>query len=393
MKWWLLLLLCVLVLEEVWAVRAEPLLSSQDADPPSPDDSSPSQQQPAADTTPRRLFTPGAFAGEYAKLCSLKSVKILKQDQNTGYNTDDVLKHVGKYCGAGAPTQINDDEMQLPGVEGIVQWRTRQMFLPANTHFFSCSDSRANYALMGTPGGDIGEVILAFSAVEKLKGLILEEQQINGMLQDLVRFLIDQGRPYLYMHSDKKALEAWKQAARVSDARNPRTVLERTSLLQRAVQPDHIGCHHLRNILQKPDEFGVRFELAASLITAFLNVYFDPANHLRRNLLYIILDGDMADEAVLQVDSPKQCAPGSPLVVPTETVDGASHSIAVNHYTAVQYFRQQLTQFLCPLFNLHPKDVLLEMNQRGESNMMRTFKASSAGKPSYVARFEPMRYN
>jgi hypothetical protein len=51
-----------------------------------------------------------------------------------------------------------------------------QLFRPSNIqfadttlHFFSCVDSRSKYALIGAPGGDMGEFIIGLCALEQVR--------------------------------------------------------------------------------------------------------------------------------------------------------------------------------------------------------------------------------
>lgn len=61
----------------------------------------------------------------------------------------------------------------------------------------SCVDGRDDAGVLGTPGGDAGELVLALSAAEKLTGRALSQPQIDALLR---RRLDALGR--FYLHTD-----------------------------------------------------------------------------------------------------------------------------------------------------------------------------------------------
>jgi len=212
------------------------------------------------------------------------------------------------------------------------------------THFFSCVDSRSEYAVLGTPGGDVGELIMAFGAAEYLNPLHkFSLGEVNELVQEFLHRMKAMGKEYLYMHTDEAAESALKEAAGVKSIKNPASADERNTLLGMVSNPEYIGCTHLKAMIEDSASYHVRKELVEHVIKVFHNVLYDNWNPLRHRLLYVTLKGEASKGPGMKVFTPHVCkSHEAPLVVPNT---GKSKAW-VYHHKHVTYFRNIAAAFL-----------------------------------------------
>lgn len=191
----------------------------------------------------------------------------------------------------------------------------------------SCVDGRDALAIVGTPGGDAGELVLMLAALENLRGKPLTEREIDDAL--LLR--LDQlGR--FYLHSDVSssnslitALRADRQfdavLADVHETVQWRSFMMdppeavRELLLEHLLADGHLGCGHLRFAMQRSAEYGYRVGLAAQVIKGFFRTMWSggaepeyhvlPGGHSENAVLRINLQGGLESFASLPMVSPR----------------------------------------------------------------------------------------
>jgi len=153
---------------------------------------------------------------------------------------------------------------------------------------FSCVDGRDERGLVTTPGGDAGEFLLLLAALEQATGAVLDDDAVARAL--VLR--IDRFGDF-YMHTDAHAFESL-MAANDADMQNPEVWFdslhhaeprERDALLEHLVDPAHVGCGHIRLMLQRSDEYGIRTELVRSFLRSFYRLWWDGAPELTLTLL------------------------------------------------------------------------------------------------------------
>jgi rhodanese-related sulfurtransferase len=216
----------------------------------------------------------------------------------------------------------------------------------------SCVDGRDDSGVIGTPGGDGGEFLLALVALERITGRALDDKTIDALL---MRHVDAFGR--FYMHTDVHAANLLIKSLR-SDRRfdaalaNVSETLEwrkflthppselHDALLEHTMRPDHLGCGHIRLMRTRPHDYGVRAELVSDFLRAFL---------LRRwkgmpELEMAPLPGGHAEGAVLNIRSAHGVFGFSkiPLISPSV---GAAQAF-INHPDVTAFLRGQLAQWL-----------------------------------------------
>ena len=224
---------------------------------------------------------------------------------------------------AGPPSMAYSPEL-IASVN--LQDPDKMVFQPIMRHFFSDFDGRAKYAVMGTPGADLGEFILALSAYESansMPGRTSSPMSDGDVYQFMSGFLLDMssmGKSRFAFVTDEAAVQSWTDSAQVTDARHPMTPEGMARAIATSALPGSIGSRHLRFMVENPDVYGVRKGLATAAIRAFFEIYFDSTHPSQPRLMLIVAEGRHEEQGVVVVDRtsmyPEACAKLTPLIVP-----------------------------------------------------------------------------
>ena len=272
--------------------------------------------------------------------------------------------------------------------EGTVSWTTMAQLLVSGSQ--SCVDGRDGDAVLGTPGGDAGEYLLHLAGIERSTGIQLSADELSPLLE---RFMLHFGT--FYMHTDRGALETLATALAADEAfadvagdsnqvealiREPGERGEK--LLPYLLDPAHVGCGHLRLILQNPEEYAVRRELAEAFLSAVFRAWWAGAD-----LDYVVLEGGHAEGAVVRVSAgkPKHAYTRVPMVAP---YDGKTQMF-VAHPKVTSWMRRQVAQFLCEeltqLENIDPAAFAFAVNGLAARQLVATLTHLADGLPIYDA--------
>ncbi|MHC4959273.1 MAG: rhodanese-like domain-containing protein [Planctomycetota bacterium] len=215
----------------------------------------------------------------------------------------------------------------------------------------SCVDGRDERGVIGTLGGDAGEFLLAIAALEQVTGATLT----SGQVREAVTAHVDTFGEF-YMHTDQTAFEALAEAARADDRlRGAVAGLSSTeewvaflsappeplrdALLDLMVDPAHVGCGHMRLMLQHSDEYGIRPALVRDFIRAYYGFWWQGVPEFSPTLL----PGGHKEGAVVNVLLDEKPWPLSyvPLISP------ACHGtqMFVNHPQVVAELRRHAIEF------------------------------------------------
>ncbi len=290
--------------------------------------------------------------------------------------SEDVMKHVGD--------RLSVKWIKLPAllVRGLV----------------SCVDGRDDSGVVGSPGGDAGEMLVGLRALEKMLHRELSESDVGTLLR---RRLDVFGR--FYMHTDLDASNATIQAIRadarfehyldrVSDtlewrkflASPPREV--QNALLEHSLEPMHIGCGHLRLSLTDSRAYDTREGLVASLLKCFNQKRWAGAPELE----VVALAGGHTERAVINVRIGGPLTPFSRIPLVSPAVGGAQ--VFVHHPRVTSYLRRQLAQFLAMqtdivTSSIDADELHLEMERLGALQLGKTLGALAKGLPIYDVTF------
>lgn len=266
----------------------------------------------------------------------------------------------------------------------------------------SCVDGREDRAIIGTPGGDAGELVLGLAAAERVAGSKMDLARVP----EVTRAFADTFGG-IYLHTDNQALNHLVRALKtdrrlegaVSDLRTiddwegflrrPPEAL-RSALIEHLMQPDHVGCGHLKLALLNADIYGVRPELIQSFFRAFYTGLWEGAADLE----WVVLGGDHAEGAVVNVTVEGDLWPFSEVPMIAPSIGGVQ--MFVNHPQVVTYLREQSARFLSSrVSNLLPigkgdeKRLLAEIQGLAGKQTHETLKQLAGGLPLFDVHFAP----
>jgi hypothetical protein len=216
----------------------------------------------------------------------------------------------------------------------------------------ACVDGRDDSSVVGTPGGDAGEFVLGLAATERVLGRALTRADVTKLLR---RRLDTFGR--FYMHTDIAAGNRFIASLR-ADSRLTKAIgstyesLEwrrwlaeppveaRPVVLEHFCQPAHMGCGHLRLMLQNSEQYEVRSALVLDFLRAFFSTRWAGAAEMEN----VVLPGGHQEGAVVNVRIEGQLHAYSwvPLLSPAY----AGVQMFVNHPQVSAYMRHALAEFL-----------------------------------------------
>jgi len=316
-----------------------------------------------------------------------------------------LTRHLGPDTPPVADPQAPGDHLTLDAVRahlgdtGAIRWIRLAAFLVHGKR--SCVDGRDDHGVVGTPGGDAGEFVLAVAALEKVTGESVSDAALDQLLREWVDTF---GR--FYMHTDDHALDRLIDSLRQDDIIGPavaslehpnawRSFLAKPppavhdALIEQLIDPQHVGCGHLKLILQNPQEYGVR----PSLTPAFLRAWFRLRWEGAEDLEYVVLAGGHAEGGVLQVtvdDDDMWAYAPIPLISPFQH----DTQLFVNHPQVVDFMRQHTAEFLsraAPRAGLptpDESDLLDAIRELAGQQLGETLVRLANGLPIYEARFD-----
>ena len=263
----------------------------------------------------------------------------------------------------------------------------------------SCVDGRDETAVVGTPGGDAGELLLGLAAIEQVTGEKLTPLQIQTILGRRLETL---GRFYLHgdvtagnaliasMRSDRRLESA---LSRISESMQWRRffasppVHVREIVLEHALVPAHIGCGHLRLMATKPDVYGARPELVFGLLAAFFRARWQGSIDAD----FTVLPGGHEEGAVLDVrlDEELRAFTQVPLISPL----AQGTQTFVSHPEVASYLRHDIAHFLARQVDAlrvegkHAEPVAKRMDELAGMQTSATLGALAAGLPIFRVTF------
>ena len=339
-------------------------------------------------------------------------MQLWRQEGFTASRDPSIIEHVLQAPAPGngsdgRPLKAKKGERRLT-VERITEHvgdvsKVRKVKLAAflTTSQTSCVDGREDRAIIGTPGGDAGELVLGLAAAEIVSG----GQVDLGHVPELTRAFADTFGG-IYLHTDNHALNhlarTLKGDSRLEAAVTPLYTIDdweeflrrppmhlRDALLEHLIEPDNIGCGHLKLALLNSDAYKVRPGIVREVFRAFYRGLWDGAADLE----WVVLGGDHAEGAVVNVTVERDLWPFSQVPMLSPSVGGVQ--MFVNHPQVVTFIREQTARFLSTTVeNLLPigKDasegLLTEIPKLGGVQATETLVALAGGLPTFSVHFD-----
>ena len=262
--------------------------------------------------------------------------------------------------------------------DGAVQWVKMEDLLADLPE--SCVDGRARAGIVGTPGGNAGEFILALTALENVTKRSIDLADMDALL---ARWIDACGA--FYMHTDEHALEHF--VGGVEDVLRHPTEERKRTLLEDAGDTDCIGCGHLRLMMQHLVEYGVRQELVAAAIQAIYRRLWSGSGDID----FVVLEGAHQEGAVVNVllTSDDVTAETS---MPTLAPMVGDQQIFVNHPQAVSFMRRDTARRIAAIAGTDvDSDAWLQaVEMLGRKQLTATVGHLAADLPVYNAVFSSL---
>jgi hypothetical protein len=264
---------------------------------------------------------------------------------------------------------------------------------------FQCLDDRVAEPSMYTPGGDLGEFILALSSYLQERdptGNVRPSQEVVNAL--LMKYLesIPSSRPMIHCTDDRAIshLEAEMPLENL-DLRAPPDHAK-DSLLKKLVEVENHGDSHIRMLLKKPEWFQLSEFLAPMAVKSFYTLLWqqssDPRSPLHQSpkLKLQVLVGQSDPTGFLEVSSGELCHSGG--VAPMLIARTPQRSVLVSHLDAVSLRREELAAFFARIANASPRKINRDqlhqrLDRHGWLALETTGSRVAAGLPFYTLTY------
>lgn len=282
-----------------------------------------------------------------------------------------------------------DDITEHLGDASSIRWVKLAAILVSG--HLSCVDGRDGSGVIGTPGGDAGELLVTLAALEQATGRRIDDAELRELL--LCR-LDAFGRLYLHtdVHASNALIGALRADARFDEAlkqvfhplewrkfmaRPPEAL--RPLLIEHMLRPEHLGCGHLRLSLQRSNDYGVRPELVESFLKQFFTLRWEGvAEHE-----VAVLPGGHAEGAVVNImlEDDAEAFSHVPLVSPM----ARGSQMFLQHPQVATYLRNQLVRFLAQHEEVNVPALEARLAELAGVQLGHTLKALASGLPIYEA--------
>ncbi|MEZ4406491.1 MAG: rhodanese-like domain-containing protein [Polyangiales bacterium] len=266
-----------------------------------------------------------------------------------------------------------------------------------------CVDGRDVSGVLGTPGGDAGEFVLALAALESMTARAFSPDAIEALFR---RRLDAFGR--FYVHTDIASSNALIAAMR-ADPRfegrlpqphenlgwraffaSPPEAL-RGALTEHLMNPAHLGCGHLKLARLNADAYGARRALIDEVLRAYYRAQWAGSTETELS----VLPGGHSEGAVVDVRVSESLAPFTPVPMVSPSANGTS--IFVRHPQVSTLLRRYLAEWLLRQSGLVEAptggvDALhAEMERMGAAQAGATLGAIAKGLPVFAVEFDGPR--
>jgi hypothetical protein len=256
--------------------------------------------------------------------------------------------------------------------------------------YFHSIDGRTSDSILGTPGGDAGEFILALLVYEDLSGRQLTQASIETYFKE---WLDCMDASTFYFDTDDKAVAHLEKQLSISglDIQSPKSEYKE-KLLTALEESENEGDVHISVMLKSPDLYAVRVQTIKYFLRVFYSTLWDDTDY-QDKLTLDVLPGSHAESAFLEIRTEDACnlEQVSPLVSPR---DGSSDSMSVyiNHIDAASIRRAQLAEFFANKIarqadDITPETMFKRMNHHGLYFLDITGSYVAKDLPFYTATF------
>jgi hypothetical protein len=281
-----------------------------------------------------------------------------------------------------------DEIRQHVTQDANIEWVPAQDLLADTME--SCVDGRSDLGIIGTPGGNAGEFLLCLAVLEQVTGKPFPPEQVAPFFEAYLKAF---GK--FYMHGDTHALgglpgdlldqapPAETEARRLGNFLRQPPAEVRERLLEELLKPQHIGCGHIKLMLTRPDDYGVRPELILAFMRAFFRALWSGAS-----IDYVVLGGDHQEGAVVNIVVDTEVSNETP--IPTITPQVQGKQMFVNHPQAASFLRWNLAQGMDSLTSakVDPETFHAAIGELAQRQLGHTLAALASGLPIFEIHFK-----
>lgn len=249
-----------------------------------------------------------------------------------------------------SPEQV-DEYLHKPG---SIRWIRAGELL--NNEYGACIDGRAKEPVVGNPGGDMAILTEVAISVANQRQKPLEQTEFQMMME----WYLDRFGKF-YLHTDKHGIHALEKSLnndkKIVQVRGEFHSLEEVErfvaapqadlqirLLGHLLNPDDMGCGHLKQMLTDPSAYGVSRKVISGLMESYFELMWNGDDDQKRKLSYPILEGEHTEKAVVVVNFPDGVNENTsvPMIRPTDGTD----SVFVVHPQVTHFMQEQVASTL-----------------------------------------------
>jgi hypothetical protein len=267
---------------------------------------------------------------------------------------------------AGVATKVVEDKI---GVPSKLNWA----YVAKSS--FVCSDGRWNQPALYTPGGDLGEFILAVSSYEKMTQTKMTFAQVRDLMG---KFITKSQRSAFGMCSSTAAAEAAERIAGNFSADGIESAAG--SLMSDVADP------FLKQLLTSPDKYKTSLTTTKNCIKAFYAIKFNATGAAAAKAKVYTLTGSSDAKAIVNVKTAKRCTAaglGPLLKAAPQGTDGVQ--VVYNSEDAVKVYRNELANFFTEeTSQVDADDMRSKMTETGNVQLTQ-FALSMGSLPAFQA--------
>jgi len=208
---------------------------------------------------------------------------------------------------------------------------------------FYCMDDRVGRPVLATPGGDMGEFILALDAYKDLTpGRNITQNMVNVWLESYLKSF-PEGRVMVLCMDDRALRHLQDELQDETLSLTAPTARQQPGLTQALVEVANVGDSHIRLMLKDPANYHVDKSIVQMSLRAFYTILWNPANEMHNRVHLVELAGEPNPAAFLEVSTTQACedAAAAPLLQPRSP----ALSFLVSNLDAVTARRAELANF------------------------------------------------
>lgn len=207
---------------------------------------------------------------------------------------------------------------------------------------FYCLDDRVDKPGLATPGGDLGEFVLALQTYQDLTSeRQVTQHMVDVWLQKYVKSF-PEGRQLVHCTDDRALRHLQDQLQDETLDLHAPPAHAQTALLAALVEVPNLGDAHFRLMLKEPENYHVQASLVQMALRSFYTLLWDSQNPLHSRVELLELTGAERPAAFLEVMTMPGCMKAG--VAPLLASRGAS-SFLISSMDAVHLRREELADF------------------------------------------------